>query len=185
MTSPDRDDFVFQTPDGEYLSAGDVTISVELEGDAASLFDPEFIQDAAAGVLHYFRTELGRKFITVAEFSLALEKTLRGFKLGDSAPDAYDVAPRIIRSDLRKLAVESGHGCELLFFPRLREELREQLRHSPQTLCFQGLRQSVKQLAGARRWTARCQELHDQIVDYLRSCLSQEGGGTSCALVVS
>jgi len=34
---------------------------------------------------------------------------------------------RVLRSDLRKLACESGKGFELVFFPRLRDELRQQL----------------------------------------------------------
>jgi hypothetical protein len=42
----------------------------------------------------------------------------------------------------------------------------------------------VKQLAGARRWNPRCQALHNQIVAYLRECLSIEAQQNNCALVV-
>src|SRR6266851_4782862 len=91
---------------------------------------------------------------------------------------------RISESDLRQLACESGKGFELAFFPRLREELRQQLNQSPHVVRFKGLRSCVKQLAGARRWTDRCQCLSDQIVDYLRHCLSNDPDAKSCSLMV-
>jgi hypothetical protein len=49
---------------------------------------------------------------------------------------------------------------------------------------FRGLRGCVKQLAGTRRWTSRCEQLQDQIVEYLRGCLSAETAQNNCALVV-
>ena len=59
------------------------------------------------------------------------------------------------RRALRALARESGDARELVFFPRLRRELRTQLQNSPRVVRFRGLRGCVKQLAGARRWS-RC-----------------------------
>jgi hypothetical protein len=157
-------------------------ISIEILGDNASLFDTEFVKHAAAAVFHYFRDELQRDTVTVAEFSMALEKILRGFSIAAAAKQE-NPRPRVAQSDLCRLVAGSDDG-ELFFFPRLRDELRSQLRESPQLLCFRGLRQCVKQLAGARRWTNRCQSLHDQIVEFLRSAMYQENAGTNCALVV-
>ncbi len=178
------DCLVFHNAQGEGVPYSAEMISVEIMGETASLFDPEFLQHAAAAVFHYFRDELGRDSVTIAEFSLALEKVLRGFKLTAAEPPASDPVPRMVQSDLCRLVAESGKGCELFFFPRLRDELRVQLRQSPQLLCFQGIRPCVKQLVGARRWSQRCQTLHDQIVEFLRSCMSRENHGISCALVV-
>jgi hypothetical protein len=178
------DCLVFHTADGEGIPYSAEMISVELMGETASLFDPEFIKHAAAAVFHYFRDELGRDTVTMAEFSLALEKILRGFNLAANRLDAADAAPRVVLSDLDRLAAESGKGCELFFFPRLRDELRARLGQSPQLVCFRGIRRCVKQLTGARRWSTRCQTLHDQIVEYLRSCMCQENRGLHCALVV-
>jgi len=138
------------------------------------LLDPELVQNVASAVLHYFKVEQGKSFVSVQEFSRALATVLRGFGI---SVDAHEAAPRprrIGESDLRELACESGKGFELAFFPRLREELRQQLNRSPQVVRFKGLRSCVKQLAGARRWTGRCQCLSDQIVDYLRHCLSHD-----------
>jgi len=42
----------------------------------------------------------------------------------------------------------------------------------------------VKQIAGAQRWSARCQTLYEQIVDFLRHCLTIESTRKHCALLV-
>src|SRR5437773_1161564 len=73
---------------------------------------------------------------------------------------------------------------ELVFFPRLRDELRKSLQESPGVVRFQGLRSCVKQLVGAHRWSPRCQKLSDQIVAFLRLCWSSEVATAGCALVV-
>lgn len=175
---------VFQTESGESIPYTADTISVEILGDAAGMFDPEFIKHAAAAVFHYYRDELGRDTVSVAEFSLSLEKVLRGFKLSERELPVEQNKPRVIRTDLRLFAPRSDANCELLFFPRLRDELQKLLRECPQTLCFQGLRPCVKQLSGTQRWTRRCQELQDQIVEFLRSCLFLQNPAATCALVV-
>jgi hypothetical protein len=71
-----------------------------------------------------------------------------------------------------------------MFFSRLKQELDEKLGESPQILHFKGLRGCVKQLIGARRWSGRCQQLNDQIVNYLRAGWERGKPGDSCALLV-
>jgi hypothetical protein len=180
------DCLLFEMTSGESVPLSAEMISVELSGASTSLFDPEFVKQAAGAVFHYFRTELGCQTITVAEFAGALERVLRGFGL---AAQMDEPAPkcetqRVVESDLRLLASESGKGCELFFFPRLRDELRAQLRVSPPIVRFRGLRGCVKQLAGARRWCPRCQTLHNRILEYLRHCATVEAGAGQCALLV-
>ena len=125
--------------------------------------------------------------MTVREFSGALEKVLRSFKPvppPSAASAASAVATRVSESDLDRLAGESGAGCELLFFSRLRDELRHHLRQTPRILRFHGLRPCVKRLVGTSRWTRRCRHLEEQIVAFLRQCLSVEAGPADFGLVV-
>jgi len=82
------------------------------------------------------------------------------------------------------LARESGQGGELFFFPRLRDELRKQLRERPQVLRFRGLRGCVMHLVRARHWSPRCRTLEEQIVIFLRQCVGVEPRATDLALVV-
>jgi len=178
------DCLLFQLAGGESIPFSADMISVDLMGETALWFDPDFVRHAAKAVFHYFQRELGRKTVTLAEFAEALEKVLRGFK--PNAPELPESPgrPEVVRSDLRRLASDSGYGCELFFFPRLRDELRSQLQQRPRMLRFHGLRGCVKQLVGAQRWTPRCQLLEEQIVTYLRECLSAEASQKEFSLVV-
>lgn len=177
------DCLVFEMSDGEKIPCSVSAVTVELMGSAADLLDRETVEHAAAAVLHYFHHELQRTSVTLSEFTEALEKALRGLGLNVTC-DPPEKTERRASSDLRKLAAESGKTFELGFFGRLREQVRKELEWSPELLHFFGLRSCVKQLSGARRWCPRCQRLSDQIVEYLRSCVSQENPPKSCGLLV-
>lgn len=180
------DCLLFQLANGESVPFSADMISVELSGDSACKFDPHFIQHATNAVFHYFKSDLGRVTITVGEFAGALEKVLRGFGLMAASADtkAEPARREVLDADLLQLASESGLGCELFFFPRLRDELRNHLRNEPRMVRFHSLRGCVKQLTGARRWSSRCETLQVQIVEYLRECLSAESRAGECALLV-
>ena len=175
---------LFQLASGESVPCSAEMISVELTGNAEGLLDPEVLRHATASVFHYFKNELERETVTVGEFAMALEKVLRnlGFTIRTGMADGP--TQDIIETDLCLFARESASGLELFFFPRLRNELRAQLRQSPRLLRFRGLRGCVKELTGARRWSGRCERLQDHIVEYLRRCLSAESEQADCALVV-
>ncbi|MEO7677369.1 MAG: hypothetical protein ABIV39_11470, partial [Verrucomicrobiota bacterium] len=83
-----------------------------------------------------------------------------------------------------ELACSAGKGFELIFFNHLREEMRRKINEAPHVVRFKGLDGCVKQLIGAQRWSQRCEILSDQIVEYLRTCLSAEPKNETCALVV-
>ena len=168
-----------QNGEMEPISAGQIAIEVVTEGE--SPFNEEFVKEASAAVLHYFKQEQGRDSVTLGEFAEALEKVLQGFKPASSEqPDEN----RVLEFDLLKLAADSGAAFELDFFPRLRDEVRTSLQKSPQLLRCRGLRHCVMQLTGARRWSARCQDLQEQILAFLRNCLSAEAHPENCTLVV-
>jgi hypothetical protein len=178
------DCLVFKLANGDNIPLSASMVSVELVGESAPFFDPETVSHAADAVFFYFKHELGRDCVSVGEFTLALETALRGLKITPENLDRATDDPGLIRSDLRTLAEAEGENFELSFFPRLRDELRVQLRHEPRVLQFRGLRDCVKRLTGARRWSNRCQELNDSIVEFLRSCLTSEPARGACTLVV-
>ena len=184
MIALQSDCLIFQLNNGESVPCSPEMISVELVGDSGGHLDPEVLHHAAASVFHYFRVELRRETVTVGEFAVALEKVLRGFGLVIRAGGIEPQTPGAAATDLGRIARESADSLELFFFPRLRSELRTQLRQSPRVVRFRGLRGCVKQLAGARRWSHRCERLQDQIVEYLRGCLTAEPEQNECALVV-
>ncbi len=160
---------IFQLTNGESVPCSVEMISIEIAGNSEGLIDAETLRHAAASVFHYFKVELDREMVTVGEFAQALEKAL----------------PKNLReADLGDLAPEAPETLELFFFPRLRDELRAQLRHAPRVLRFRGLRGCVKRLAGAQRWSPRCEQMQEQIIGYLRQCLVAEPEQKDCSLVV-
>ena len=63
----------------------------------------ELIRNAATAVLHYFKEEMGRSSVSVAEFSLALEQALSGLGLKGvnlKGAEAKTGAPRTAEADL-------------------------------------------------------------------------------------
>ena len=178
---------VFETANGEHIPCAVEDVSVEVIGEAVELIDHEIVKRAAAAVLHYFKVERQQTVVTIAEFTAALEEVLASLGLlvtSTTTKPAPALTGPVSETSLAQLAAETGEGGELLFFPRLRELLREQLRQSPRLVRFSGLHDCVKRLVGARRWCDRCRAMSDQIVGYLRQCLD-ENHRADCALVVS
>src|SRR5436309_2349696 len=178
------DYLLFELACGETVPFSAEDMSIEVCGDSAALFDSEFVRHAANAVFHYFKYELERQTVSVTEFAGALEKVLNGFAFRTLRGARRSSGPAVLESDLRPLAEASGTNSELFFFPRLREELRRQLSHAPRVVRFSGLRGCVKCLTGARRWSGRCRKLEEQIIDYLRECLTAEPKKMELALVV-
>jgi hypothetical protein len=184
MIALHNDCLLFQLASGESIPCSAEMISIEIVGEAHNALDPEMLRHAAASVFHYFKMELKRDTVTVGEFSCALEKVLGHLGYTCHAGQPGGQLGEISNTNLIQLVHEAGDGRELSFFPRLRDELRVQLRQSPRVVRFRGLRACVKQLAGARRWSHRCEHLQDQIVGYLRQCLTADTGQNECALLV-
>lgn len=184
MIALQSDHLIFQLTNGESVPCSAEMITIEIAGNSEGLVDAEMLRHAAASVFHYFKCEMERQSVTVGEFALALEKVLRGFGLTLYADEPPPLPAGHLAADLGRIARESADSLELFFFPRLRDALRAQLRQSPRVLHFRGLRGCVKQLAGAQRWSARCEKMQDQVVGYLRECLTAEPAQKTCALVV-
>jgi hypothetical protein len=176
------DYLLFETAQGQIIPCSAELIAVELVGDALAHLDLALVREAAAAVLHYFRQDLGWTTVSVGEFSRALADALKALGIRASVPEP-ERAPGA-SCDLRRLVSGADHSLELGFFPTLRHTLRSQMGQSPGVLRFHGLRGCVKELTGAKRWSHRCQALHDQIVDYLRACLATEFAQASCGLIV-
>ena len=183
-----HDCLVFKTSDGQSVPCSTEQVTIEILGDAIELLDEEVIKQASQGVLHYFKTELGKTTVTISEFSSALEHALRALGLHVKSGEAVDVkpeaTPRVVRSDLMHLAGAAEPAFELLFFPRLRSAMQEVLEQSPDIVHFRGLRRCVKQILKAKRWSPGCQQLNDQIVDFLRSCFDSQRSSAGSALLV-
>jgi len=178
------DCLLFELPSGETVPFSAGMISVEISTSSGGLLEKDVVEHAAASVFHFFKNDLGRKTVSVAEFASAFEKVLHGLGLKLLAGRLTTTSVGKTTKDLRLLAHDAGYSCELGFFPLLRGAVRDQFQSSPGLVRFHGLRGCVKRLAGARRWSPRCESLRDHIVEYLRRTLSLEAAGGACGLVV-
>jgi len=174
---------MFQTNCGHQVPASAEWVTLELIGGGAGQVDLELIRHVAAAVLHYFKEELHRQFVSVAEFAAALEHALRAVGLSIFA-ETGAVVSRVVESHLPELMKSAGGHGELFLLPQLRQELARRLGESPQMVRFIGLRPCVKELAGVNRWCPRCESLSDQIVDYMRTCLQSDPRSQTCTLLV-
>ena len=173
---------MFKMPSGESVAFSSDAIAVEIVDETNGDLDTFTVKQAANAVYHYFKHELGRQSVSVADFAQAMEKALDGFEISIVSAKEAAGSMQVAETDLCQVADRSGF--ELDFFPNLRRELNAQLRSAPQVVRFKGLRGCVKQLAGAKRWSARCVALQEQIVGYVRGCLSADAADAKCVLVV-
>ena len=190
-----RDDFLLVAQEGgHYIPCSVEHLTFELAGSAANQVDPEWMKQAAAGVLHYFKDELGQSHVTVAEFTTALSKVFQG--LGMTAevttiappvaePEGALAPPQVVwRGDLQAIAVESGELGELAFQKALLSQLTMALESSSQTVEFSGLRGCVKMITGRKHWCPECRKWSAWIVDLLRAWMSEKAGHRHVSLVV-
>lgn len=179
-----RDDcLLFQTSDGELIPCSAEIVAIEMVASGSAL-DPQLVHQAASAVLHYFKHDLKRQQVTVHEFSLALEKILRGFGFSVIMEGESPASAERRPTDLEAIFTENGGAFELGFFGGVRAELRRIVADQPEVVSFSGLRACVKRILGRKRWSRGCENLSDQIVDYLRLCLSHETGQANCGLIV-
>ena len=175
------DCLIFRTSQGELIPCSAESVTIEMIGDASSLIDPETVREAAAAVVHYFKYDLHRDTVSIAEFSEALQRALRCFGFDVSTSTFENGVPN--GTDLRELA-RAADDYELVFFQRLREEFIRQAKDSQEVVRFWGLRDCAKQITGAKRWGHGCERFSEQVVDFLRNCLMVEPGAQSRGLIV-
>jgi hypothetical protein len=134
----------------------------------------------AHAVLHYFRSDLGREVVEQTELNDVLQLVLERCT---EVIDRDEPSPTF-SADLRKLAIEAGHGSELVFFHNLGSTLRQLRDHRAKVIQFTGLRACVKVLAGTKIWSKSCRRLEHDILTFLRSRASTEHGCRQSLLVV-
>ena len=176
------DYFILQRDFGELIPCSAETIALEIKLHTDSDLDPEWIRQAALAVLHYFKHDLEKTFVTIDEFSSALKRVI--CSLDQIKNQSSHSRGPTQSTDLKSIAVQTGVGFELIFFNRLREEFTLRLGDNPKLLLFERLRDCVKQLLGVSRWTRKCQALGDQIVYFLRRCFEVDSHPADCSLVI-
>ena len=181
------DCLVFETSNGESIPCSAHDVTVELLGNAVNEIEPDLITEAAEAVIYHFKIDLGRGSITVSEFTLALERILRGFGFKVMAADentAEGFNLSATETNLHDLAHQAGEGLEMVFFCTLRNQIHADLHGKPEMLKVKGLREAVYKLTGTKKWGPHSQKLNDQIVNYLRHIVSEHQQEAKLTLMI-
>lgn len=169
---------------GGFLPCSAEQLTLEVVGGVAGTLDPELLKHAAAAVMHYFRVELDRTTVTVAEFSSMLGRVLAGLGIVAEITEDAAHAGEVRIADLCLLAAEGARSGELEFCQRLRTLLREQLAAAPVRVELYGLRGCVKRLTGRKHWCPACEKTAAWILEMIRGWFEQDAASRPTALVI-
>lgn len=180
-----RDDCLLVAQNGGgFLPWSAEQLTLEVVGESGCSVDPELLKQAVAAVIHYFRQELDRTTITMAEFSAMLGRVLGGLGIAAEIVEGDDPPTEVRIADLSVLTAAGTPSGELEFCQRLRTLLREQLAAAPARVEFHGLRGCVKRLTGRKHWCPTCEKTAAWILEMIRGWFEQDAPSRPTALVI-
>ena len=135
---------------------------------AAQREDFPFIEDLMEGIIHYLENKCSLRVITIEELNSRVRRMLERIGCAAIANTLPLISPPVTLS-LMRAAKEAGNGFELAFFNKIHDEIEELRIHGVEDLYFTGTRDSVKVLRGVERWTTPCEQLHNEILDFLKT----------------
>lgn len=168
---------VCETEEGDHIPFSADTLTEELVEQLGTAIEPEIVRAAAESVVQYYREDQSIDMVRLSDFVEAITQALQslGFEIAIDVDPTTGARPtNVSESYLGDWVSEPGCFAELTFFPRLRESLRVLFESNPEMVRITGVKSCVKSMANARRWSRRCQVLHDQVVLYLHACWLQE-----------
>lgn len=136
--------------------------------EAAEREDFPFIDDLLAGILHYLENKCSLRVLTIEELHSRVRRMLERIGCEAIAQTLPLLAPPVTLS-LSRAAKEAGNGFELAFFNQIHDEIEDLKVHGVEVLRFTGTRDCVKMLRGVDRWTTPCEQLHDEIMTFLKT----------------
>lgn len=132
-----------------------------------------FANEIAQAVIEYLRHRFGGTVITIDDLYEKIERVLSHLGWRDIASE-LEAEPPPIRISLVDVATSAGSGYELNFFQLLQQRIREVASISTGQIQLYGLRDAVKLLCGAKRWSTKCEALKQEIVVYVRREVCEE-----------
>jgi hypothetical protein len=148
----------------EPVSIKDLLEGLIVDKDLAKL-QPWVLEQIIESIFYYFKNDLKRESVSHTDFISLIRNLQKSF---------YQHTNQNQRQlDLFDVAKTCGSAFELEFFSRIREFLTakasaESPYHQP-PIELTGLRKCCKFLAGRQRWSKRCAEVRDEIVNFIRT----------------
>lgn len=137
--------------------------------------DSWFADDIAKGIVLYLKERFPANSIGIEELFEKIARTLRAVGFDHVAGHLEPFAPPA-RLSLSRLAEAAGPGFELRFFQLLGERIEVLRSQGTRQVHCSELRDAVSQLCSTRRWSRKCQDLQDEILDYVTTELCRARG---------
>jgi hypothetical protein len=148
----------------EPVSIKDLLEGLVMDKDLAKL-QPWVLEQIIESIFSYFKNDLKRESVSHTDFISLIRNLQKSF---------YQHTNQNQRQlNLFDVAKTCGSAFELEFFSRIREFLTSKTSppspYQQPPIELTGLRQCCKFLAGRQRWSKRCAEVRDEIVNYIRT----------------
>ncbi|HVM60049.1 MAG TPA: ATP cone domain-containing protein [Verrucomicrobiae bacterium] len=158
-----------QDADGRLAPFDERRLAVSIQKAAESVGQRDWwLAESIAAAVHAFGLKSRRDpVIPSEEISEIVTEVLA--TLGyEWISEAYDGGVNRVAIHLNDLVWRTDGGFELEFFRQLDHALGAAANHQLIAMRIDGLRACVMQLRGARRWTAGCRRLAEEIVEHVR-----------------
>ncbi len=142
-----------------------------------------FAGDITRAVIEYLRHRFPRNTITIEELYGKIERVL-AFLGCDDIAQTLEIAPPPVRISLAEIALDAGDGYELEFFRLLGERIAESESSGTTQILCDGLRSAVKRISSAGRWNRECENLANEIAEFLASELARRRAGGELGLIL-
>ncbi len=125
-----------------------------------------FIDDIYEGVVSYLECKCPLRLLKLEDLYLRIEYMLKTIGYETIAQALAPIAPPITIS-LEHVATKASSGFELAFYTELTKELRELKDIGVQDVYFSQVRESVCILLQAQQWDGQCQQLENELLQFL------------------
>jgi hypothetical protein len=183
MIRLDQDVLWVQAGDGRLTPFDEQRLAISIQRAAEKVGHFEWwLAESIAAAVHAFAVKSRSEPIMpsgeISEVVAAVLATL-GY---DWISEAYTAGADRVAIHLNELAWRTNAGFELEFFQQLDHALGAAADRRLVAMRLDGLRACVMQLRGARRWTAGCRQLAEDIAEHIRGRVARMRSGRAVSL---
>jgi len=142
-----------------------LTDSILHAAEKAGHEDWWFAKDIARAVIEYLRERFPSSFITIDQLYDKIAKVLNHMGWTDIAAK-LDRKPPPVKISLIEISELAGNGYELEFFRILQRRIKDAAQAGSNQVLLFGLRDCIKHLRRARRWTLACDQLRREVIEF-------------------